>query len=218
MIKYENGYAIVDGHKFRKDKKTGYYLSGPINHKRYRLHRYIYEKYNGPIPKGYDIHHIDHNKDNNEIENLQLLSSTKHKSIHAKEVSEETRQKYRDNMNNVVRPKAIEWHKSAEGRAWHREQWKVSLGKVKHEQKPRKLKCLNCGKEYETTTFGDTKFCSNNCKCAYRRKLGIDDEIRKCNKCSKEYTVNKYSFRKYCYECVPLKKRKNTNGNKMSKN
>ena len=201
MIKYENGYAIVDGHKFRKDKKTGYYLSGPINHKRYRLHRYIYEKYNGSIPKGYDIHHIDHNKDNNEIENLQLLSSTKHKSIHSKEVSEEMRQFYRDNMNNVVRPKAIEWHKSAEGREWHKEQWKKTLGKVKHEQKPKKLKCLNCSKEYETTTFGDTKFCSNNCKSAYRRKLGKDNETRKCNKCNKEYIVNKYSFRKYCYEC-----------------
>lgn len=115
-------------------------------------------------------------------------------------------------MNNVVRPKAIEWHKSEEGREWHKEQWKVSLGKVKHEQKPKILKCLNCSKEYVTTTFGTTKFCSNNCKSAYRRKLGIDNEIRKCNKCSKEYTVNKYSFRKYCYECVPLKEKENTNG------
>ena len=31
MIKYENGYAIIDNHKFRQDTKTGYYLSGPIN-------------------------------------------------------------------------------------------------------------------------------------------------------------------------------------------
>lgn len=199
MIKYENGYAIVDGHKFRKDKKTGYYLSGPINHKRYRLHRYIYEKYNGPIPKGYDIHHIDHNKDNNEIENLQLLSSTKHKSIHAKEVSDETRQKYRDNMNNVVRPKAIEWHKSAEGRAWHREQWKVSLGN--YIQEKTKMICLNCGKEFETVYNGVNKFCSNNCKSAYRRKLGKDNVTRKCKVCNTEFTTNKYSKRTLCSKC-----------------
>lgn len=201
MIKYENGYAIVDGHKFRKDKKTGYYLSGPINHKRYRLHRYIYEKYNGPIPKGYDIHHIDHNKDNNEIENLQLIERQQHKKRHGRELTDEQRQMYRDNLNNVVRPKAIEWHKSAEGRAWHREQWKVSLGKVKHEQKPKKLKCLNCGKEYETTTFGTTKFCSNNCKSAYRRKLGIDNITRKCRVCNTEFTTNKYSKRTLCSKC-----------------
>lgn len=201
MIKYENGYAIVDGHKFKKDKKTGYYLSGAINGKRYRLHRYIYMKYKGDIPKGYDIHHIDHNKDNNEIENLQLLSSTKHKSIHGKEVSEEMRQYYRDNMNNRVRPKAIEWHKSAEGREWHKKQWEISLGKVQHEQKPKKLKCLNCGKEYETITFGDTKFCSNNCRSAYRRKLGIDNVTRKCIICDTEFTTNKYSKRTLCSTC-----------------
>lgn len=116
-------------------------------------------------------------------------------------------------MNNNVRPKAIEWHKSAEGREWHKKQYEVSLGKIKYEAKPKTLICLNCGKEYITTTFGDTKFCSNNCKSAYRRKLGKDNETRKCNKCNKEYLVNKYSYRKYCYECMPLKKRKNANGN-----
>ena len=33
-IKYENGYAIVDNLKFKKDKKTGYYLSTYIEGKR----------------------------------------------------------------------------------------------------------------------------------------------------------------------------------------
>ena len=199
MIKYENGYAIVDGHKFKKDKKTGYYLSGAINGKRYRLHRYIYMKYKGDIPKGYDIHHIDHNKDNNEIENLQLLSSFQHKSIHSKEVSEEMRQYYRDNMNNRVRPKAIEWHKSAEGREWHKKQWEISLGN--HEARIVKIACLNCGKEFEVVYNGANKFCSNNCRSAYRRKLGIDNVTRKCIICDTEFTTNKYSKRTLCSTC-----------------
>ena len=75
MIIYENDYAIVDGYKFRKDQKTGYYLSNNINGRRLRLHRYIYEKYNGEIPKGYDIHHKDHNKKNNTLENLDRTFS-----------------------------------------------------------------------------------------------------------------------------------------------
>jgi hypothetical protein len=75
MIIYENGYAIVNNLKFRKDKKTGYYLCGKlVNGKRPRLHRYIWELFNGTIPKGYDVHHKDHNKDNNEINNLELLT------------------------------------------------------------------------------------------------------------------------------------------------
>lgn len=217
MIEYKDGYAIVDGYKFRKDKKTGYYLSNVINGKRYRLHRYIYQKYYGEIPKGYDIHHIDHNKDNNEIENLQLLERNKHKQRHAKEITEEQREFYRNNINEKARPKAIEWHKSPEGREWHKKQYEVSLGLYKGQHAIKiTMKCLYCGKEYETIKTGSNKFCSNNCKSAYRRKLGIDNETRKCNKCNKEYIVNKYSFRKYCYECQPLKNR-SYNDNKMSR-
>ena len=133
-----------------------------------------------------------------------MLSSTKHKSIHAKEVSDETRQKYRDNMNNNIRPKAIEWHKSAEGREWHKEQWKISLGN--YIQEKIKMICINCGKEFETIYNGTNKFCSNNCKSAYRRKTGIDNEERTCKKCGNKYTTNKYSKRQYCDKCWKRKK------------
>ena len=45
MVEYlENGdLALYNGYKFRKDKRTGYYLSSRIiNGKRRRLHVYIY--------------------------------------------------------------------------------------------------------------------------------------------------------------------------------
>lgn len=109
-------------------------------------------------------------------------------------------------MNKNARPKAIEWHKSEEGRKWHREHWEISLGKVMYKQKPKTLKCLNCGKEYTTTTFGITKFCSNNCKSAYRKKLGVDNEERICRHCGSKYITNKYSRRKYCDKCWRIKK------------
>ena len=206
MIKYENGYAIIDGYKFKKDKDTGYYLSGSIKGKRYRLHRYVYEKHYGEIPKGYEIHHKDQNKDNNEIDNLELLTSTEHKKKHGHDISDEMREFFRQNLNEKARPKAIEWHKSEEGREWHRQQYKISLGKVKHIAKTRILECLNCGKEYETTTFGTTKFCSNNCKSAYRRKQGIDNTEHICSPCGDKFIANKYSKRKYCDKCWRIKK------------
>lgn len=207
MIKYENGYAIVDGYKFRKDFKTGYYLSGSIKGKRYRLHRYIYEKYKGKIPKGYEIHHIDKNKDNNTIENLQLLTSKKHKEIHSKNMTIEQRLYYKKLMNTIVRPKAITWHKSKVGREWHKEQYKISLGKSQNLRI--RIICENCGKEFKTVNNGTNRFCSNNCKTAYRKKSGIDDETRKCIKCGRTYIVNKYSKRKYCYNCIAKKSRRN---------
>lgn len=37
-------------------------------------HRFIYIWYNGEIPAGYDIDHIDNNSLNNDISNLRLLT------------------------------------------------------------------------------------------------------------------------------------------------
>ena len=45
-------------------------------------HIIVWEKYFGKIPTGYQIHHIDGNKENNNIENLQLVTPLEHKRIH----------------------------------------------------------------------------------------------------------------------------------------
>ena len=197
-------YAYFNGYKFTKDEKTGYYLSSTINGKRYRLHRYVWEYYNGEIPKGYHVHHKDHNKNNNELNNLELLTESEHKKRHAEEMPEELKQKYRDNLKYKVRPKASEWHKSKEGREWHKKQYDISLGMLK----PKKFICEYCGKEYETLDKGINKFCSSKCKSANRRKSGIDDIERICIKCNKIFRTNKYGTTKYCYECRPKRKRR----------
>lgn len=45
-------------------------------------HVLIWEQQHGPIPEGMQIHHIDGNKKNNNISNLQLVSVIEHKRIH----------------------------------------------------------------------------------------------------------------------------------------
>ena len=204
-IIYENDYAIVDSLRFRKDKKTGYYLSTYINGKRYRLHRYLYEKYKGNIPKGYEVHHKDHNKDNNNLNNLVLLSTKEHKLLHGRELTKEQREFYKNNLNEKARPKAIEWHKSEEAKEWHKEQYKKTLGN----RKPQKLICEQCGKEYEVINNGTNRFCSNKCKSAWRRESGIDNETRKCIICGEEYICNKYSKKAKCDNCTPNQYKKN---------
>jgi len=59
----------------------GYYRR-MINYRYIQLHQYIYEKYNGPVPKGLVIHHKDHNKTNNDINNLIVITPTEHSHIH----------------------------------------------------------------------------------------------------------------------------------------
>lgn len=47
------------------------------------VHRDVWQYYCGEIPSGdYEIHHIDHDKANNDISNLQLLTRTEHGKLH----------------------------------------------------------------------------------------------------------------------------------------
>lgn len=55
-----------------------------INGKQILEHRYIWEQAFGPIPKGYDIHHIDGIKDHNVLENLQLVTRLEHRRLESK--------------------------------------------------------------------------------------------------------------------------------------
>lgn len=55
-----------------------------LNGKEYWLHRWLWERYKGPIPPGYVVHHKDENKLNFAIENLELLSISTHRKLHMK--------------------------------------------------------------------------------------------------------------------------------------
>ena len=49
------------------------------------MHRYKYEREVGHIPDGWDIHHIDHDKTNNDIDNLVAIPKAIHAWIFSKE-------------------------------------------------------------------------------------------------------------------------------------
>ena len=68
-----------DGKKFTL-RNTGYYALTTDD--RISLHRYIWEKEKGKIPKGWDIHHVDEDKSHNEISNFECLPKADHTRKH----------------------------------------------------------------------------------------------------------------------------------------
>lgn len=182
-------YQVFNGEYFFKDAKSGYWQNTKT---RERMHRYVYRFYYGDIPAGFHIHHIDMNKDNNDISNLCLLTPEAHNKIHTATRSNETLEKMRANIKKAGEL-AIDWHKSEAGHEWHKEHYE-NMKDLLH-AKTEKI-CLNCGKSF--FNISHSKFCCNACKSAYRRKNGVDNVTRVCTVCGKEFTVNRYYKTKTC--------------------
>lgn len=62
--------------------KDGYYVIRHSSQIYTSLHRKIYEKYNGDIPRNWEVHHKDCDKTNNSPENLIALSKSQHRLLH----------------------------------------------------------------------------------------------------------------------------------------
>lgn len=131
----------------------GRYYTNKWSDKR-RLHQRVWEDAHGPIPEGYHVHHINEDKADNRLENLECLSPSEHMAKHPC-----TRP-----WPKQARDAATEWHRSDEGRAWHRA---VNLGK----KAPRKLfVCIQCGKDF-LAAHSRSGMCDQVCR--KRRAAGL---------------------------------------------
>ena len=169
----ENGY-------FRRSANAGEKI----------LHRVVWIYYHGAIPDKFDVHHVDGNRANNQIENLRLLSRREHHRLHNRNASPELME-YRKKHMEEIRPLASEWHRSPEGRAWHR------LHAAKKKKQNYHKICQHCGREFDAV-YEYTLFCSKACKAAARRASGVDGETRCCVICGEPFTVSRYSRAACC--------------------
>lgn len=183
-------YQEFNGIKFYQTKSNDYFRH-IVGRTSILMHRYVWEFYNGTLPTGYEVHHIDFNRANNDISNLQAVSKGEHRKIHTEALSESQREWRRNNLNTNARPKAIEWHKSEEGREWHSKHAKQIV-------KPDySFTCEQCGSNFISKN-PHARFCSNACKAKYRRAFDLDKETRICAYCGKEFSTDKYKHIKYC--------------------
>lgn len=158
-------------------RKTGYYQRWTNERPKpvvVFLHREVWVANNGAIPgkaRAYRVHHIDHDKANNALANLELIEAGRHVAEHMN--TPEARERARTHMRETVMPKARAWHSTPEGRAWHMEHGKDVAAKIAA-RPPVTAACERCAKEFIKRTAG--RFCSPACRAAstrQRRAAGI---------------------------------------------
>lgn len=179
---------------------VSYYRCGPyFQRKGKRLHRMVWEYNNGPIPEGYEVHHVDGDKSHNDIENLQLLPGGEHTRLHM--TDPDRIDQSRINVS-IARDAAREWHGTKDGFAFHskhaKEYWQHA--------EMRTYVCSFCGEAFQTRNAygaGENTFCCNNHKSAWRRQQGLDNETRVCPVCGETFTANRYAKTVCCSrECA----------------
>lgn len=159
-----------------------------------RLHRVVWVYHNGEIPSDCHIHHLDHDVTNNDISNLVCLSGEAHARYHAENMDSERFYRFWSAGVEAAR----EWHASDEGIEWHKKQYELTKDRL---HALHTYNCKQCGTSFEATKNkrdDSHRFCGRNCKAAWRRESGIDDEPRDCEYCKQEFMCNKYQKTKYC--------------------
>ena len=153
-----------------------------------RLHRAVWERANGrAVPVGYDVHHDDEDRSNNQPANLKLMVKAEHMAHHNTGHGRGT--------PAAATEAARQWHSSDAGRDWHKQHYAEHADKL-HQRVA--MVCAHCGVGFDGMLNGLTKFCSNNCKTKHRKASGVDDEQRTCLVCGSGFVANRYAAKATC--------------------
>ena len=189
-------YQTFNGDTFYKNKR-GHYVHGDF------LHRCVWEYHHGTIPENYHIHHKDFDKDNNNIENLQLLTEIEHHQLH-RELTKKIfvcivcGKEYvavSMNGNNKFCSSTCE-----------------NIDKNKRQKTERV--CEYCGEIFKTNKYRPGKCCSRSCsvKLSWQKRIqaGFKSEkmeIRTCEFCGKNFEARKDKPQKCCSKSCGAKLR-----------
>lgn len=137
---------------------SGYYMVGLCVHNRpvkKLVHRLVWEAFNGPIPQGMQVNHINEDKTDNRLENLNLMSPQQNLNwgTHNKRASE-------PNINGKASKPVIQY--SLNGTVV-KDDW-PSIGEI-----------IRQNKTYDSGTI--SKCCNGKQKTAYGYKWGFKTTI-----------------------------------------
>ena len=138
--------------------KRGYYETN------LRLHREVWRSVHGDIPKGFDVHHIDEDKRNNDPSNLGLISRSNHSRHHAPHLRKH-------------QAKAVAGSRAA-------------IKRIAAERRRVIHTCIVCGADYRSAAKHPRGFCSTRC-IDRARTVRFEGEQRLCEWCGQRYTATK---------------------------
>lgn len=155
------------------------------------LHREIWKFYNGPIPAGYHIHHIDGDPLNNAIENLECLSEEEHRAKHS--------------GVKICAHCGKHFDTKSMGTAIYCSAACTTLARyhsgIDHESRT----CIGCGTAFRCHKHSKTKYCSESCasKSQWKRqhaaRLSEQGVQKVCAFCGIEFIDNTYEEKAiYC--------------------
>ena len=164
----DDTHQKFDGLIYRKHKHDGrYYFSTSLT-------RSVWKFFNGEIPDGYEVHHLDDDKYNDDISNLALLTREEHLKLHADrrrgvKTFREPKQKtfvceYCGKQFTALTTNGVRRYCSRKCRNRHQEQ-----NKNRFEDRV----CQFCGKIFKACKHKPTKFCSKDCGYASRRRAKL---------------------------------------------
>lgn len=157
-------------------KKKGHYYQG------LGIHRVVWLYYHGDIPEGdYEVHHIDENKSNNDVSNLQLLTRAEHQKLHVLSKIKTPLEKICPICGKTfIRKHSTQKYCSKECNF---------QSKRKYQNKV----CPTCGKTFYSPVPRQV-YCSQNC---VPRKTPLPEKV--CPVCGKVFVLkNRMYCRKYC--------------------
>lgn len=182
ILSHKTQILVVNGVviQFHKNCVTGYWVN---NTYKLRLHR---EKLRIELGltkeqmKNYDVHHIDGDKDNNDISNLQLINKIKHVRMHAKKQLTEQITKICEWCGEEYESSSNVAHKQRFCSNKCKMKWRRANG-LDREQRV----CVFCGKTFTCNKTLSTKFCSK--RCAGKYNYQNNKNSRKCNELNIKY-------------------------------
>ena len=107
IISCDENHRIYYGRKFYKNQQAYWVCC------RSRMpwaHRWVWENNHGIIPDNMDVHHIDGNKDNNDISNLEIITRSEHQKRHWEQGDHEHEMELRKKTLERARKKKSNLH------------------------------------------------------------------------------------------------------------
>ncbi|MBR0289662.1 MAG: HNH endonuclease [Selenomonadaceae bacterium] len=170
-----------NGEIYRKNK--GGHYTRPAS-----IHRDVWSYYHGEIPKEHDIHHVDEDKNNNDVSNLQCLSKSQHRSVHNKNLTpvEYTCQFCGKIFTSNKTDNNVQFCS------------KTCYNKWAHRKKTEVRICVICGNSFTISKYSPTLTCSLSCRSQLILKNASVQPIEKiCPACGKKFFTHS-AKRKYC--------------------